>query len=91
MWRLNPRSSLHYRHWGDEWAVFDIGSGQTHEMETISAVALMHCENGWIGLPQIAEGIISDLALPPDAIPSIFLEDLLRQFTGIGLLEYMTE
>lgn len=68
-----------------------MGSGQTHEMGTISAVALMLCENGWIGLSQIAEGIIADLALSPDAIPLNFLEDLLRQFTGIGLLECVTE
>ena len=87
MWRLNPQSSLHYRHWGNEWAVFDLGSGQTHEMDTVSAVALMYCENGWIASPQIIDGVMADLELPPDTI--IHIEDLLTQFANIGLLECM--
>jgi hypothetical protein len=87
MWRLNPQSSLHYRHWGNEWAVFDVASGQTHEMSTVSAVTLMHCENGWVTLPQIITGVMTDLELPPDTV--IHMEVILSQFADIGLLEYM--
>lgn len=90
MWRLNPQSSLHYRHWGNEWAVFDLGSGQTHEMSTISAVVLMYCENGWVTLPQIVTGVMADLELPPDTSDVTQIEDLLTQFANIGLLECMT-
>ena len=86
MWRLNPRSSLHYRNWGNEWAVFDVGSGQTHEMSTMPAVALMHCENGWIALPQIIAGVAADLDLPPEAF-SHSLQMALEQFESLGLLE----
>lgn len=91
MWRLNPRSSLHYRNWENSWAVFDVGSGQTHEMDTISAVALMCCETEWIDLPQIAACVMADLELPPDTVLSPLLQDFLTQFTSLGLLEYRTQ
>lgn len=91
MWRLNPASSVHYRHWGNDWVVFDVGSGQTHEMDSISAVALMYCENGWIRLPEIAAGVMSDLQLPKATCLSDALLRLLNQFTRQGLLEQMTE
>lgn len=90
MWRLNPRSSLHYRNWGNEWAVFDIGSGQTHEMDTMSAVALMYCENGWITFPQIVAGVATDLDLSPDILTDS-LQIALEQFESIGLLDYIPQ
>jgi PqqD family protein of HPr-rel-A system len=86
VWRLNPRSSLHYRQWDNEWAVFDIGSGQTHEMDTMSAVILMYCESGWIALPQIVAGVATDLGLAPETLVN-FLQVTLEQFESIGLLE----
>lgn len=82
---------MHYRHWGNEWAVFDVGSGQTHQLDTVSAVALMHCENGWITLPEVVAGVISELELPtaPHLPQSMLL--LLDQFTTLGLLEHISE
>jgi len=91
VWRLNPRSSLHYRHWGNEWVVFDVGSGQTHEMDTMSAVSLMHCENGWISLPDIVKGLMTDLDLSSPAELTDSLAPLLNQFTKLGLLEQSAE
>jgi len=87
VWRLNPLSALHYRHWGHEWVVFDAGSGQTHEMDSVAAVALMHCENGWTGLDALLAGISADLELPPDAGLAQRLQHLLDQFTALDLLE----
>ena len=91
MWRLNPRSSLRYRRWGNEWVVFDVGSGQTHEMDTVSAVSLMHCENGWILLSDITNGVMADLGLPSPNVLTDSLAPLLNQFTSLGLLEQRVE
>lgn len=75
--------------------VFDVGSGQTHEMDTLSAVSLMHCENGWISLPDIAKGVMTDLDLNLDlsspAELTKSLAPLLNQFTNLGLLERRAE
>lgn len=88
MWRLNPLSTLHYRRWSDEWVVFDVGSGQTHSMDTVSAVALMHCEGGWADLSRIASAVALDLELPATALIIPTLQAVLDQFTNLGLLEF---
>lgn len=82
---------MHYRHWGNEWVVFDVGSGQTHEMGTMSAVCLMYCENGWISLPDIAQGVMNDLDLSGAAALTDSLQAALSQFTSLGLLEQRME
>lgn len=87
MWRLNPKSLLHFKNWGNEWVVFDTGSGQTHEMDSIAAVALMYCEGDWISLADIAAGVASDLDLTAvDNLPER-LHGALVQFTSLELLE----
>jgi len=82
---------LHYRHWGNEWVVFDVGSGQTHEMDTVFSVALMHCEEGWVSLADITQGLIQDLDLSPTAGLSDSIESALSQCTNLGLLEHRVE
>lgn len=91
MWRLNPKSSLHFRHWGNEWAVFDAGSGQTHEMDSVTAVALMYCETDWISLPVIAAGVAEDLNLATSVNLSEILRGTLAQFVSLELLEFRAQ
>jgi hypothetical protein len=88
VWRLNPRSCLHYRHWGHEWVVFDVGSGQTHEMDTVSAAALMQFEGGWLSLSDVCRGVQSDLELPAQTDLGATLGPLFGQFCELGLLEH---
>ena len=82
---------MHYRHWGNEWVVFDVGSGQTHEMDTVSSVALMHCEGDWVSLADVTQGLIQDLELSPTPELSHSIESALSQFTRLGLLEQRVE
>ena len=91
VWRLNPKSALHFRRWGNEWVVFDVGSGHTHEMDTISAVTLMHCESGWVHLNEISQGVAKDLDLPVSMVSSERLLPFLNQFASMGLLENLDE
>ncbi len=91
VWRLNPKCSLHFRNWGDEWVVFDAGSGHTHEMDTISAVALMLCESGWVHLNEIALGVERELDLPAAVVTPGRLLSFLNQFESLGLLEMLEE
>lgn len=88
VWRLNRNSSLHFRRWDDQWAVFDTGSGQTHEIDSIIAVTLMHCEGDWIGLADISAGVALDLDLISVENLSEKLHKVLIQFTKLELLEF---
>jgi len=76
---------------GNEWVVFDVGSGHTHEMDTISAVTLMHCESGWVHLNEISQGVAKDLDLPVSMVSSERLLPFLNQFASLGLLENLAE
>jgi len=87
VWRLNPKSALHFRRWGNEWVVFDVASGQTHEMDSISAVMLMHCEKGWIPLHDIVSGVTTDLELPSNETLVERVLSLLAQFSNLELIE----
>ena len=43
-WQINALVTLHWRDWNGEWVVFDVGSGQTHQMDTLTATVLMLLE-----------------------------------------------
>lgn len=91
MWRLNPKSALHYRRWGDQWVVFDAGSGQTHEIDSITAVALMHCEGDWTALADISTGVALDLDLVSVEKLSEIVLSRLVQFKSLELLEFRAQ
>lgn len=86
-WRLNALAALHWRCWDGEWAVFDVGSGQTHQMDTLTAVTLILIESGAIDLPALLGLVSSELLLPNDLQLSIAVTDILKSLTGNGMLE----
>jgi PqqD family protein of HPr-rel-A system len=86
-WQLNGLVELHWRHWDNEWAVFDVGSGQTHQMDTLIAVTLMVIEAGAIDLPELIALVASELQLTNDSQLSIAITDVLKSLTDIGVLE----
>lgn len=86
-WRLNSLVAIHWRCWSDEWAVFDVGSGQTHQMDTLTAVTLMVIEAGAIDLPELLALVASELQLTNDSQLSIAVTDVLKSLTDIGVLE----
>ncbi len=86
-WRLNPLASLHWRCWNDEWAVFDVGSGQTHQLDTLTAVTLMMLEAHPAGLPDLVSRLAQELLLPGDQTLQAALAAVLARLQGAGLIE----
>ena len=85
--RLNALASLHWRCWSGEWAVFDVGSGQTHQMDTLTAATLMVLEAGAVNFSDLASQIADELLLPNDGEMVAALNDKLNQLLAIGLIE----
>lgn len=46
LWRLNPKINLHWRHLDGAWVLFEVLSGQTHQLDHASAAVLMCFESG---------------------------------------------
>lgn len=86
-WHLNPLTSLHWRFWDDEWAVFDVGSGQTHQMDTLTAVVLMTVEVSSVDTSELMSRLVTDLLIPNNQEFSDTLNGILERLVTAGLIE----
>lgn len=86
-WHLNALTSLHWRCWNDEWAVFDVGSGQTHQLDTLTAVTLMMIETAVLDHSELMSGVAKELLIPTDAELSDALNGVLERLVTAGLIE----
>lgn len=87
-WALNPASGLHWRSWDDEWVVFDQGSGQTHLMHPVQAVALMQFDaRASLSFEQLLDRVATDMSALPHSDLAGALSLAIDQLVGLGLLE----
>jgi len=80
-------TSLKWRCWNDEWAIFDVGSGQTHQMDSLTAAALMIVEAAPAQLADLLLQISEDFLIPSDKILSDVLSVILTRLEGVGLIK----
>ena len=84
--RLSPGVALHWRHWDHEFVVFDEGSGQTHQLDALTACALLCIEDGVADSDALAARLAEHASLDIEsavwALPSI-----LKQLCGVDLIE----
>ena len=86
-WHLNALTSLHWRRWGDEWALFDVGSGQTHQMDTLTAATLMMFGTHSVQLPELVSQLAAELELPVNQALSNAVRGILERLAAAGLIE----
>ncbi len=87
VWHLNALTALHWRHWDDEWVVFDAGSGQTHQMDTLTAVTLMVIEATPMPLADLVSQIAQELQLPNERELDLVLSGIVQRLASAGLIE----
>ncbi|WP_274595964.1 HPr-rel-A system PqqD family peptide chaperone [Rhodoferax sediminis] len=87
VWHLNELASLHWRCWGDEWVVFDAGSGQTHQMDTLTAATLLAVEACAGCIDQLVSRIASELTVTNDHELSNAVRGVLERLATTGLIE----
>ena len=80
-------ASLKWRCWNDEWAVFDVGSGQTHQMDTLTAATLMIIETAPASTDDILSQVSGDFIIPNDGALSDVLSIILTRLEDTGLIE----
>lgn len=84
-------ASLKWRCWNDEWAVFDVGSGQTHQMDTLTAATLMIVEAAPANTDDLLSQISEDFLLPNDRALSDVLSVILARLGDTGLIEFQSQ
>ena len=87
-WRLAPQVALHFRRWDHDWLLFDEGSGQTHQIDTLTALGLMVLEAGAATPAAIAAAVRHEFALEPEQSGEIeqLLSGQLEQLRQVGLV-----
>ena len=90
LFQINPAVGLHWRHWDPDWIVFDEASGNTHQLDELTACALLCLEEG----PLHAESLVTEVAaatrLPEEAINPA-LRGAMDQLTRLGLVDNVPE
>ena len=67
--------------------VFDVGSGQTHQMDSLTAFALMSIEGFPIALADLQSRISDEMLLPSNQALSDSLSEILARLAAVGLIE----
>ncbi len=88
--RLRPVTILHWRRWGSDYVVFDGASGRTHQLDALTAGALLAIEESPKSLAVLAEQLSAELSLDRDALVAT-LPGIVEQLTLVGLIETTSE
>lgn len=91
LYKINPATSLHWASWDDEYVVFDEGSGQTHQMDSVRAFIL----NTLSEKSRNFDDLVSELASIPSLTASGqlngLIEKVLNELCTHGLVEASNE
>jgi len=90
-WQINALVTLHWRDWNGEWVAFDVGSGQTHQMDTLTATVLMLLETAPASQFDLATLTADALSIPIDHTFSGVLSGILEGLRAAGLIESLAQ
>ena len=86
LFRINPAVGLHWRHWNSDWIVFEIASGNTHQLDELTACALLCLEEGPLHAELLVTEVAAAIHLPEEEIESA-LRGAMDQLTRLGLVD----
>lgn len=85
-WQLNQLVSLQWRCWDDEFVVFDVGSGETHQLNPITAATLMMLELSPADMDELISRVSHELMLAPDEQLRIAVNEAVHGLQIAGLI-----
>lgn len=85
-WQLSPGVRLHWRHFDDDWLVYEAASGRTHLLNALSAFVAQSLEDGAASLDAIAEEARMAMGATDPSAARDAVADVLRQFRALGLV-----
>jgi PqqD family protein of HPr-rel-A system len=85
-WRVAAASDLHWRHWDDEFVVFNTASGQTHLLNPLGATALRLLETP-LSVESLCEHLAEVHSIEIDAELQRAVYELVQEMDRIGLID----
>jgi PqqD family protein of HPr-rel-A system len=89
-WGITPGCRLLWRSWESEHIVYNTGSGDTHLVDSISALLLKSLEPGPLSEEDLASLVRHRVASDSHQDAATFARQLLEQFHALGLIEPVT-
>lgn len=86
-WRLNPVCRLHWRHWDQDYVLFNAASGQTHVVNELGADVLRLLEVKPASADELFEALAVRHGLAPDPELAAGVQRLLADLDQLGLIE----
>ncbi|MBK1642074.1 hypothetical protein CKO12_09340 [Chromatium okenii] len=87
IWQLHSQGALHWEQWEDQFALYQVASGETHFLNAFGAAILQQL----IAAPQSLDAICAHLAIEFDCMPDAELcaqvSALLTRFDELGLIQ----
>lgn len=83
---LNSAAALYWRHWDDEYVVFDEASGRTHLLDALTACVLLCVEDGAVNTEELVSQICEHMSLSSESVWAA-LPAILEQLTAVSLVE----
>ena len=85
-WMVPYESKLYWHSWGDEFVVYDGGSGDTHLLDAVGANALQSLEREPATLSELTEKMAASWDLEVQGELSDYLARLLSNLHKLGLV-----
>ena len=89
--RLGELTSLHWQRWGEEWVVFNEGSGQTILIDTLTAATLLILESGPSDRSDLEAQVAEELQILDRDTLSSLLERSLQSLKDLDWIETMVK
>lgn len=86
-WQVKSACVLSWRCWGDQWVVFDAGSGQTHSIDAITAATLSRIEQGPTDLAGLLDLACRESGLGDRDHWTVTLNDVIARLIDVDLIE----
>ena len=90
-WRITRGCRLYRRVWGDEFLVYNAGSGDTHLLDSLSAKVLEALEESSLSTSQLAELLRVKAGSGSEQDLSFHLSGLLPKLHDLGLIESLPQ
>ncbi|MBV5310279.1 HPr-rel-A system PqqD family peptide chaperone [Chromatium okenii] len=87
IWHLNSNQSLRWKHWGDQSALYQVASGETHFLNPLGVSILMQIEANSSNLDQLCERIATEFDCSIDDDLRNQITASLMRFDELGLVQ----
>lgn len=81
--------ALHWRRWDDEFVVFDVGSGQTHQLAPYTAATLMMLELNSNDIVELTSRVSIELDVSDDKNIADAVVEAVHDLQIAGLIEFV--